>query len=285
MGPALQIHPAQLWWRFTMHFILRPICFREIPVSALARPPISMPISVSEPPMHGPIPMVFLMQETASSTTIHLVYGPERLLPKHRLYLNIRNAGCPNIFTDTFHVRVMPALSVFAGKDSSVLANQKVQLTALVSNGAEPLSYSWSPATLLDNPLIPNPVAVLSGTQQQVKFIVTARDSAGCSASDDIVLQVFNTGPEIFVPSAFTPNDDGRNDILKPIPVGVTTLRYFMVYNRWGQLLFSTSEFGKGWDGKSQGVLQPSGTYVYTAEGIDFDGNRLFRKGTTVLIR
>ena len=69
------------------------------------------------------------------------------------------------------------------------------------------------------------------------------------------------------------------------IIIGIASLQYFKIYNRWGQLLFSTSETGKGWNGNYNGILQPPGTYVYEALGTDQSGNRVFRKGTIVLIR
>ena len=96
---------------------------------------------------------------------------------------------------------------------------------------------------------------------------------------------MFKTGPDIFVPSAFTPNGDGRNDVLKPIPVGIKTFDYFKVFNRWGQLVYVTGEVGKGWDGNVNGTRQQSGTYVYVTQGIDYTGKIIFRKGTVVLIR
>jgi gliding motility-associated-like protein len=67
--------------------------------------------------------------------------------------------------------------------------------------------------------------------------------------------------------------------------VGIVKLNYFSIYNRWGQLLFTTSEIGKGWNGLINGTKQASGTYVYSTEGIDYLGNIIFRKGTFVLIQ
>jgi gliding motility-associated-like protein len=98
-------------------------------------------------------------------------------------------------------------------------------------------------------------------------------------------VKVFKTSPDIFVPDAFTPNGDGKNDVVKPIPVGVTQLDYFNIYNRWGQMLFTTAEIGKGWDGRVNGTFQNSGTYIYTVQGIDYLGKVITKKGTVVLIR
>jgi gliding motility-associated-like protein len=141
------------------------------------------------------------------------------------------------------------------------------------------------PATGLNDPDIANPIALLSSAVDSVRYLVKATDTKGCYGTDDIVVYVYKTAPEIFVPSAFTPNGDGKNDVIRPVTVGITQLEYFRIYNRWGQLLYSTGEVGQGWDGTLNGTRQPSGTYVYMARGTDYRGNAVSRKGTVVLIR
>ena len=89
----------------------------------------------------------------------------------------------------------------------------------------------------------------------------------------------------IYVPKVFTPNGDGKNDVLKPILVGITTFHYFSVYNRWGNLLFSTEDPNAGWDGRVNGVPQPVETYLWIGEGIDNSGKKIVQKGMVSLIR
>ena len=89
----------------------------------------------------------------------------------------------------------------------------------------------------------------------------------------------------VYVPNAFTPTNDGRNDNFKPIALGIKTLNYFNVYNRWGQLMFTTSQIGNGWNGKYNGTDQPIGTYIWQANAIDYMGNKIYKKGTVILIR
>lgn len=200
--------------------------------------------------------------------------------------LYIINEDCPIPLKDTFHIVVTPKVIVNAGHDTSVIANQPLQLSAFVNNSAENYSWLWlPPATNLNNTNISDPTAQLSSNIDSVRYVVRATNTIGCYGEDDIVVHVFKTGPEIFVPSAFTPNGDGRNDILKPIPVGIAKLDYFRVYSRWGQLLYSSSIIGNGWDGTLNGTQQPSGTYVYSTQGKDYKGGIVFRKGTVVLIR
>jgi len=198
--------------------------------------------------------------------------------------LAIRNADCPNLWIDTFHITVTPPIIVNAGRDTTVAADQPLQLNALVSDSTV-AAYSWLPVTGLNNSSIADPIATLGASIDSIYYKVTATNSSGCSGVDYILVRVYKSKPDILVPNAFTPNGDGRNDIIKPIPIGIATLNYFRIYNRWGQMLFSTSEFNKGWDGNLNGTQQQSGTYVYMTEGIDYLGNTVFRKGTVVLIR
>jgi gliding motility-associated-like protein len=199
--------------------------------------------------------------------------------------ITVTNAGCPNSFTDTFHITVTQPIIVFAGNDTSIVANQPLQLNAVVS---DPLAnqYTWTPTTGLNATDILNPVANLgSMAGRSLTYIVRATKADGCYGEDNIKVTVFTTLPDIFVPSGFSPNGDGRNDVLKPICVGISKLNYFRIYNRWGQLVFSTSEMGKGWDGLISGAQQPTSNFVYIAQGIDYTGKTISKKGTLVLIR
>jgi gliding motility-associated-like protein len=91
---------------------------------------------------------------------------------------------------------------------------------------------------------------------------------------------------EMYVPTAFTPNHNGLNDVLRPILMGIRDLHYFRVYNRWGELVYeSKSNEPPGWDGNFHGVPQPMQVIIWIAEGIGVDGRTYFRKGTSTLIR
>jgi gliding motility-associated-like protein len=118
-----------------------------------------------------------------------------------------------------------------------------------------------------------------------IKYKVRVTTPEGCFGEDEIVVRLFRTEPDIFIPTAFTPNRDGKNDILKPICVGITKLDFFRIYNRWGQLIYETKEFENGWNGSFGGKEQASGTYVFMAQGVDYLGRVVFKKGTAVLIR
>ena len=188
--------------------------------------------------------------------------------------------GCPKIVTDTIRVTVVPRIIPNAGIDTIAVIGRPMQLGA--SGG---LSYLWTPSTFLNDPQIANPVFTGTAGTDSVVYTVRVFTQAGCYAEDNVTVTVFNGIANIWVPSGFTPNKDGKNDILKPITKGIKQLIQFNVFNRWGQLIYTTNRMGEGWDGTYKGEFQPSGAYVYEAVGIDYADKKVYTKGTSVIIR
>jgi gliding motility-associated-like protein len=189
--------------------------------------------------------------------------------------------SCPSINDAQVTVTVTPPPKVFAGQDTTVLTGESILLHASDVNNSGFNSYSWTPATGLSNPSIPNPVAT---PQQTTTYTVLAETADGCEGSAGVTLKVF-TRIGIFVPNAFTPNGDGHNDILRAVPLGIKTFHYFSVFNRTGQRIFFTANPSEGWDGSFNGQLQNTGVYVWIAAGIDLNGHLIQRNGTVTLIR
>ncbi|HTE07367.1 MAG TPA: gliding motility-associated C-terminal domain-containing protein, partial [Flavitalea sp.] len=160
--------------------------------------------------------------------------------------------------------------------DTLVAENQPLQLSG---SGGE--IYKWSPPIGLSSDNISNPVAIL---QREQTYLLSASIPSGCFTYDTINVKVYK-GPTIYVPSAFSPNHDGNNDMFRFLAVGMTSLDFFQVYNRYGQMVYSSKELHAGWDGAINGNPQPSGTYVWTIKGRDYLGNIISKKGTVVLIR
>jgi gliding motility-associated-like protein len=188
--------------------------------------------------------------------------------------------GCPKPGRDTVLVIVNPEVIANAGRDTAVVVGQPLQFNATGGEG-----YTWEPGESLSNASIAAPVGLYDGSFDSIRYFVTVRDAIGCSDETTVLVKIYKSSPRVFVPTAFTPNGDGRNDVLRPIAVGLTKLEYFRVYNRWGQLVFETTINGKGWDGKIKGVDQGSGTFVWIVRGQDFLGKVVFDKGTVTLIR
>ncbi|MEP7166242.1 MAG: T9SS type B sorting domain-containing protein, partial [Ferruginibacter sp.] len=196
------------------------------------------------------------------------------MLPGIYQLLVTNSSGCSD--TALVTLAMQPPVIANAGNDGNAEYNIPYQL-----NGSGGIQYLWSPATSLNNSQIANPLATLT---QDTRFVLMVIDEIGCKDYDTVNIRVFN-GPTFYVPTAFTPNGDGLNDIFRPTSVGISSLEYFRVYNRYGELLYETSEITKGWDGRYKGVNQNIGTYVWAIRGVDRKGELKTMKGYVVLIR
>ncbi len=188
--------------------------------------------------------------------------------------------GCPKPGRDTVVVFVLPRILADAGRDTNVVVGQPLQLQA--SGG---LDYIWSPATGLSSTTVSNPVGLYDGSIDEVRYRVDVFNEVGCADSAFVTVKIFRTVPQVFVPTAFTPNGDGLNDVVRPIGAGIQRINYFRIFNRWGQMVFSTTIDGQGWDGTIGGKLQGSNTFVWMVGATDYLGNPFFKKGTVTLIR
>jgi gliding motility-associated-like protein len=139
----------------------------------------------------------------------------------------------------------------------------------------------WSPGISLDDPESYNPI--FRGPSEQL-YTISIKTASGCVTVDTQVVKTVKN-VEIYVPSAFTPNRDGLNDFLRPILMGMREVRYFRVFNRWGQLLYQMSSDRPGWDGTISGVPQQTQVVVWLIEGKGVDGIIYRRKGTSTLVR
>jgi PKD repeat protein len=197
------------------------------------------------------------------------------------MYSYAATDGCSDTAYQSVFIQTLPV--VWAGNDTAVVIGQPLQLDARSSDGTGDI-FSWSPPEGLSDTAIANPVAVLGDGIDSIRYFVTAMDSLGCSGVSSIRVIVFKSMPDLFVPNAFTP---GRvaNGVFRPVPVGISRLNYFKVYNRNGQLVYSTSQMGEGWDGRVAGVVQPSGTFIWVAEALTYAGKIINRKGFVILVR
>jgi gliding motility-associated-like protein len=127
--------------------------------------------------------------------------------------------------------------------------------------------------------------AIINLTSTTVGYALVTATVNGKAIIYGSPARVYFAGINIYVPKAFSPNNDGTNDLLKPILVGIQTFHYFTVYNRWGNIVFTTTDPNQGWDGTFKGVPQPVETYLWIAEGIDVNGRKIVAKGMTSLVR
>jgi gliding motility-associated-like protein len=170
-----------------------------------------------------------------------------------------------------------PVLSLSKSNDIDCMTGT-ARLSA--SGGAK---YVWSPAASLTNPNSADPVASPSTSTM---YYVQASSPEGCIAVDSILVKVSPGGVEngYWVPNAFTPNNDGKNDCFGIKHWGAVSHLNFMIYNRWGEVVFQTSDASRCWDGTFKGASLPTGTFVYLIDAETLCG-QVKRKGTVTLIR
>ncbi|HXB33089.1 MAG TPA: gliding motility-associated C-terminal domain-containing protein [Puia sp.] len=220
-------------------------------------------------------PAVYLSDSTSPDP---MVEQPVSTLTYH---LKVKGAnGCSSVDSAETTVVVTLPPKVSAGNDTAVVIGQPLQLNAVDVDSSGFTSYVWSPGEGLSDPDIADPTTVITAS---VTYTVVATTPSGCSATGTIVIGAATT-TGIIVPNAFTPNNGGRNDLLKVNAFGVQ-LKYFRVYNRWGQLVFATSDAGSGWDGSIGGQPAVTGAYIWMAAAVDDHGRPVERNGTVILIR
>ncbi len=193
---------------------------------------------------------------------------------------SMNNVGCPKPGLDTVLVNVLPQIFPSAGNDTVVVVGQSLQFNA--EGGTR---YLWSPPTGLNNVNIKNPIGIYGQETDSIRYKVQVFNDIGCFDSAYVLVKVFKTIPYVFVPTGFTPNGDGLNDVIKPTAVGVQKINYFRIFNRWGEMVFNTTTNERGWDGKVKGTLQGSNVFVWMVSAIDYLGKPIFLKGTVTLIR
>lgn len=173
-----------------------------------------------------------------------------------------------NVFINSAHAN--------AGKDTLVVENTPFQL-----HGSGGSLYSWSPSTGLNNPNISNPTGK---APDDITYFLTVKTIEGCTDTASMKVIVFK-GSAIYVPTAFTPNNDGLNDVLKPYLIGIKSLYFFTIYDRWGKKIFSTSEINKGWNGYLQGKVLETGSYVWILKAEDLVGKIYNLRGIFALLK
>ena len=183
--------------------------------------------------------------------------------------------GCVDSAIQPIVVNPVPIAN--AGPDVLGCAGISIQLNA--SGGTY---YQWSPPNGLSNPAIADPLVM---TNTAVSYIVAVTNTEGCTTYDSLNIIISPLGKDAYkVPNAFTPNGDGKNDCFGLQRWGGIDLKEFSIYNRWGQLIFSSKNPSACWDGTFKGVPQDTGGFIYIIRANTPCGN-INLKGTVFLIR
>lgn len=156
-----------------------------------------------------------------------------------------------------------------------------IPFSNLLATGA--VQYVWSPAAGLDNPQTSTPRATPSNT---TLYTVNGTDANGCSATAAVEVKVLTNGKAFSeMPNSFTPNGDGLNDCYGPGRFWQNIISMqFMIYNRWGEQVFYSTNPGNCWNGTYKGVKAEAGAYVYWLKVKTGCGN-IEKKGTVLLIQ
>jgi gliding motility-associated-like protein len=175
-------------------------------------------------------------------------------------------------------VIVHPLPVVDAGPDTTIWRDTHAELHGFTSE----TNHFWTPSTWLDDPYDLNTKAQPQQTQW---YVLMAIDDYGCLGQDSVLVTVV-AYTVLDIPTAFSPDGNGVNDLFRIVRyLNIAKLREFSVYNRWGNLVFSTTDIAQGWDGRMNGIEQPLGVYVWNVYADGKDGERIVRKGNVTLVR
>jgi gliding motility-associated-like protein len=145
-------------------------------------------------------------------------------------------------------------------------------------------SYYWFPDQYIGYTSVPNPVANPPFDYTYYLQVTEQNDNYGCQSIDTVVVHVGCA--DFYLPNAFAPNTDqaviNKFTILNK---EISKLNYFRVYDRWGQLVFETTDPTQGWDGTYSGKAAPQGVYIWEADGFCVSGKKIKKAGNVTLIR
>lgn len=187
------------------------------------------------------------------------------------------NHNCADTFSVLLDITPYPDL-VATPADTTIKYGQSLQLQATGSD-----TYFWSPVGTLSNASIASPIAT---PQESTDYVVIGypKSNGNCYSLDTVRVTVDFSDP-LFIPSAFSPNGDGRNDVFRVVNLSFQKLQEFRVFNRWGQEIFRTNDPRKGWDGTWGGKPQDVGVYNYLIRVSIPDGTVQNYKGNVTLTR
>lgn len=196
------------------------------------------------------------------------------------------STGClSNSSSATLNVNVKSLPIVNAGPDATYPKGTTYSFTPTYSNNVT--SYLWTPSDLLSCSNCAFPSGISKRSQN---YIIQVTSDSGCVATDSVNIFIECKYANLFIPTAFTPNNDNLNDIFYPVTIGIKTITKFIIFDRRGQVMYEASNFSPndtnfGWNGKFKGSDQSPGSYVYILEALCDVGEKLFKKGTVLLLR
>jgi gliding motility-associated-like protein len=190
--------------------------------------------------------------------------------------------GCHNTATYTITSPAGADTLSITPVDTLTTLGDTIQLNSNLTGMYPAITYSWTPDSGLSCNNCPNPMLVPVDTNRDVyKLVITYNN--GCTATDSAIVTA-KANDLIGIPTAFTPNGDGKNDTFF---IPATSVKEFKmnIYDRWGQQIFSTTDVGAGWDGTFKGKGEPEEIYMYFFTIVYLDGKSVVKEGTLMLQR
>jgi gliding motility-associated-like protein len=189
------------------------------------------------------------------------------------LMVEASNACQTYLYPTTVFVHPIPNLTTI--NDTTIPIDSNIDLFTSSSGG----TFNWLPTTGLDCPSCENPSAT---PFSDITYIVEITDIYGCKNYDTVHISIEYL--PLFIPNGFSPNGDGANDLFFVRGTGIGTLD-LQVYNRWGQLVFSTNDQTIGWDGSHNGKELNSDVFVYKCDVVLKNGKELRFQGNVTLFK
>jgi gliding motility-associated-like protein len=199
----------------------------------------------------------------------------------YTLYVQVTEVtgGCKN--WDTLNIHTYPHVFLETVADQTIKFGSSVQLWANNTLPDIPMYYLWTPPATLDNPDIKTPVA--TPTEPTI-YTVVGLNQFGCRDTAQVNVAV-DFGMDEFVPSVFSPNGDGKNDVFRLLNMKYQKVIEFRVFNRWGKEIYNNPNPATGWDGTYNGTQQDPGVYTYLIRVNTPDGQQKMYKGNVTLVR
>ena len=189
--------------------------------------------------------------------------------------------GC--VYKDSINVNVISSLQYVqaTATPDTIKYGDTTQLNTIYTQAS---SLYWNPDSTLSDTAIANPWA---DPRVTTTYTVNVIDNNGCKVQKDVTVYILRTPCEsskLYVPNAFSPNNDGKNDVLYVRGNLIQTM-YFAVYDRWGQKVFETRDQNTGWDGTYKGKKLDPAVFGWYLDGTCEVGEKFFKKGNVTLLR
>ena len=174
---------------------------------------------------------------------------------------------------------------------------QSYEWSSIPGTVTTPCNYCQCPGNPIPNPpagYTPNCSAIevtpvipytFPGSVYNSFYVLKAINNIGCFDYDTIMVRVNKKCGDLFIPTAFSPNNDGVNDVLNVMSNNCLTSMVFEIFNRWGEKVFETTDTSEGWDGTYKGTMQDPGVFGWYLEALLWDGKTVSLKGNTMLTR